>query len=223
MKPITPAFTQFFKELSANNHKDWFQANKKRYDKDVREPFIRLLEGLVTEIQKWEPDISTDVKQAMFRINKDVRFSKDKTPYNTAMKANLSTGGRKSPLPGNYLGIEADTVHIGGGVYNVDTPQLKQLRSYIAAHAAELDKLTSSSDFKKYLGEIKGEQAKRLDPELKEAAEKHPILFNKQFYFMAERPVKELLDAKNQVAYLSTFFKTAAPLNAYLTKAIGGK
>lgn len=220
MQPITQSYTDFFKELAANNHKEWFQANKKRYDKDVREPFIHLLEGLVAEIQKWQPDISTDVKQSLFRINRDIRFSKDKTPYNTVMKSNLSAGGRKSPLPGNYIGIDAESVHIGGGLYNLDPKQVKKVRSHISNNLGEWKKLTDSKDFKKYLGEIKGEKAKRVDSDIKDLAEENPILYYKQFYYMAERPISELLNAKDQVAYLSNFCKAAAPLNAFLTKAI---
>ena len=98
-------------------NKEWFHANKKRYENDVKEPFLELLSELLPILHEWDNRILTDEKKAMFRINRDVRFSKDKTPYHTILKAGFSPNGKKSMLPGYYLGISQDSVHVWGRAF----------------------------------------------------------------------------------------------------------
>ena len=94
--PLEKSFFDFLKDLGKNNDLDWFHANKKRYEKDLKEPFLALLEDIVVKAVKVEPDLATTpVKSMMFRINRDIRFSKDKSPYKTYVSAVIGAGGTK--------------------------------------------------------------------------------------------------------------------------------
>mgnify|MGYP001804188096 FL=1 len=129
---IPKAYSTFFKELKQNNHKEWFHANRIRYENDVKIPFLNLLNAVIPKLMEWERKIDGDVKKALFRIHRDIRFAKDKSPYHTIMKAGFSPNGKKSKLPGYYLGIDAESVHVGGDLFGVGTSELRKLRYAIA-------------------------------------------------------------------------------------------
>ncbi|MDA0194085.1 MAG: DUF2461 domain-containing protein [Bacteroidetes bacterium] len=109
MAYFTSNFSDFFNDLSNNNNTDWFHANKKSYEKNVKDPFINFLTDLIDALHDIEGPIPHDAKGAMMRINKDIRFSKDKTPYKTQMSAIISAHGKKNMrLPGMYIQINND-------------------------------------------------------------------------------------------------------------------
>ena len=82
-------YLDFFKELAQFNKKEWFDENRKRYEKSVKIPFKKFVTELIQEIQKIDPEVEIEAKDAVFRINRDIRFSKDKTPYKIQMSAIL--------------------------------------------------------------------------------------------------------------------------------------
>jgi len=103
---FTNLYLDFLKSLSANNNAEWFNANKKHYETDVKKPFEAFIEKLSIEINKITPEILVSPKNSIFRINKDVRFSTDKTPYKTEMSADISSEGKKgNPCPGLDINI----------------------------------------------------------------------------------------------------------------------
>ncbi|MEX0314119.1 MAG: DUF2461 domain-containing protein [Allomuricauda sp.] len=216
---ITKAYTSFFKELARSNNKEWFHANKKRYENDVKEPFLNLIEGLLTTLIDWDSRILPDPKKAMFRINRDVRFSKDKTPYHTILKAGFSPNGKKSILPGYYLGIDATSIHVGGGLFMLRPPELSTLRNHIASNTAEFIKITTDSTFVQNFGQLSGEKAKRLDKSLLSAAEKTDLIYNKQFYAMAEFPLEPFYNSEKLNEEILNHFQAIKPLNTYLNQA----
>lgn len=217
---ITKAYTSFFKELEDSNHKDWFHANKSRYENDVKMPFLTLLEAVISELHLFDPAISVDAKSALFRINRDVRFSKDKTPYNTLMKAGIAPGGKKSALPGYYLGIDAHKIHIGGGMFGVDKDQLRQIRLKIASNHQAFAEIISAQSFKSRLGALQGERAKRLEPDFKALLEDAPFIANKQFYAMGEISLEAYLNDEDLHLTLMEHFKAVFPLNQFLKSAV---
>lgn len=217
---ITHEYTTFFKDLASNNSRNWFLEHKKRYEQSVRAPFLELLNGLIPEIQKIHPDILPDAKKAVFRINRDLRFSKDKTPYNVLMKAGLSPEGKKSELPGFYLGISAELVHLGGGLYNLGSERLQKVRAYLMSHLDEFISIYQDPKFKNKFGEIQGERNKRIPKEWTDEVSRCPYLLNKQFYAMAELPVEDLVNAKNQIELLLPHFRTIDPFISFLKKAM---
>ena len=216
---ISKAYSDFFKELEQNNHKEWFHANKKRYENDVKEPFLELLSVLIPSLRKWDTRILPDEKKALFRINRDVRFSKDKTPYNTLLKAGFSPYGKKSMLPGYYLGISADTIHVGGGLFNVKPPELKLIRKHIINNLDDFLSRINSKDFKNYLNEVKGEKAKRIDKDLEDVTQKTELIYNKQYYAMAQLPLEDYYNSSGLTEIILEHFKAIKPLNEFLNEA----
>ncbi|MEM9650062.1 MAG: DUF2461 domain-containing protein [Bacteroidota bacterium] len=217
---ITKAYSQFFEELSKNNHKEWFHANKKRYENEVKAPFLDLLDELLVTLVEWDSRILPDSKKALFRINRDVRFAKDKSPYHTIMKAGFSPNGKKSILPGYYLGIDAYSIHVGGGLFMLRPPELKKVREYIAEEPKMLETLVRDSSFTQNFGKIKGEKSKRLDKSLLDAAGQTDLVYHKQFYAMAEFPLEPFCGKNELVKEVLSHFEAIRPLNTYLGQAL---
>lgn len=216
---ITKAYSEFFKELEKNNHKTWFHANKKRYEHDVKAPFLDLLSELIPVLRDWDSRILPDEKKAVFRINRDVRFSKDKTPYHTLLKAGFSPNGKKSMLPGYYLGISADTIHIGGGLFNVKPPELKMVRKHIASDVDGFLEVINNKAFKTKFKEPKGDTSKRIDKDLIEVGDRTPLIYNKQFYAMAKLSLSEYYDSPDAKKDILNHFEAVKPLNEFLNEA----
>lgn len=181
-------FLDFFAELTQHNHKEWFDANKKRYEQSVKKPFEAFVGWLIGEVQQWDPRVQQQPKDAIFRINRDVRFSADKTPYKTNRSAFISQAGRKSTLPGHYIQLGADSLWVGGGLYEPTKEQLAAIRSNLSAEPTALDAPRLHPDFVRCYGEIKGARNKVLPADLKAAAATQPLLYHKQWYFMHEDP-----------------------------------
>ncbi len=220
MKYFSADFLNFFKELAANNHKDWFDENRKRYEKSVKDPFKKFVEALITETNKFDPSVAIEAKDAIFRINRDIRFAKDKTPYKLDRSAIISSGGRKDhSIPGFYISLGPEHTSIGGGAYFLKPDQLTAVRQQIANNPKEFEKLLKDKNFSKHFDGIKGEENKRLPKEFQEAAEKQPLLYKKQFFFMkADDP--ELILKDDFMDYCINNFKAAQPVQQFLKNAM---
>ncbi|MEN9700633.1 MAG: hypothetical protein RLZZ301_1831 [Bacteroidota bacterium] len=187
MSFFSTEFLRFFQELAANNHKEWFDANRKRYEQHVKEPFKAFIQHLIDEIAKKEPQFKElKASDCIFRINRDIRFSKDKTPYKTMCSAVISPNGKKSSsIHGIYLELGPEHARAYGGIYEIDKEDLMSVREGIAAQLNTFKNLYSANEFSALFGSIHGEKNKKLDKSLQEAASIEPLLFNKQFYFYA--------------------------------------
>ncbi len=186
MNYFSPDFLDFFKELAANNHKDWFDANRPRYEREVREPFKVFVDDLIGHIRgAHEPDLLIEPKDAIFRINRDIRFSKDKTPYKTNVSALLSPKGRKSAdYPALYIELSPEHLGVYGGCYMLKPAQVKVMREHIAGNLDKFHALNKDATFRKYYPDgVRGEAQKRVDKGVADAAAKEPILFQKQFFY----------------------------------------
>lgn len=216
---ISQNYITFFKGLEKNNNKEWFHRHKKEYENDVKKPFLNLLDALIPELIKLDPTILPNSKEALFRINRDIRFSDDKTPYHTLLKAGFSPEGKKSKLPGFYLGISAEKMHVGGGVFNLKGEDLKTVRSLIAEETAEFIQLVNSESFISTFQALKGERAKRLDKNFQSVLSKTPYIANKQFYAMQEFPLIDYLESDKMFSAIIDSFKVISPLNQFLKRA----
>ena len=150
---FTPDYLIFFKELAANNNKEWFDANRKRYETVVRDPFKEFITLLIDELSKRDASIDIQAKEAIFRINRDIRFSKDKTPYKLQNSAIISKEGRKNKnYPGIYLEFGPERLAFYGGIYMPDSKQTLKVRSFFKAHSKELQSLLFDANFKSNFG-----------------------------------------------------------------------
>ena len=129
---FTPALFAFLRELKANNDRDWFQGNKDRYERDVRGPMLQFIADFATPLRKISPQFVADPRPqggSMFRIFRDVRFSKDKSPYKTAASAQFRHAhGRDVHCPGFYLHMEPDQCFMGAGIWHPDSKTLGRIR-----------------------------------------------------------------------------------------------
>ncbi|MCL6266700.1 DUF2461 domain-containing protein [Flagellimonas myxillae] len=216
---ITKAYASFFQELTKNNNKAWFHANKKRYEADVKIPFVELLETLIPVLTEWDHRILPDPKKALFRINRDVRFSKDKSPYNLMLKAGFSPNGKKSILPGYYLGIDTENIHVGGGLFMLRPPELNTLRAHIADQPKRLNEIVGTTPFVQSFGKLKGEKSKRLDKSLLSVADQTDLIYNKQFFAMAEIPLEPFYGSPKLKDEILSHFEAIKPLNDFLSEA----
>ena len=219
MSHFSPAFFKFFDQLGKNNNKEWFDVNRSTYEKEVKEPFKKFVTLILTELAKDQPDILKDASKSIFRINRDIRFSKDKSLYKDHVGAVFSRSGTKDTRPGYYLHLGAKEIFIGGGVYQVEKEQLEKIRQEIYYNNDAFKKIITEKNFKTFYGTVQGEANKILTPEYKEFAKEQPLIANKQFYYMAKLKKEDVLD-KNFDKTVLKYFKAASKFNEFMMHAI---
>lgn len=220
MKYFDKDFAAFFKELEKNNNKEWFHSQKKRYEQSVKHPFQQFITDLIEAIQQYDDRVRIEAKDCILRVNRDIRFSKDKSPYNLHVTAIVSIVGRKDKsIPGIFLRFAPKMIGIMGGCYGLDKQQLANIRKGLAKDGDDFRKLISAKDFVSKFENIRGDVIKRIPKELQEDASNEPLILNKQFYFAAERDSK-LLTSKNLLEEIMTYWKAAQPVNDYLYNCI---
>lgn len=219
---FTSDFNQFFKDLAKNNNKEWFDANRKRYEASVKKPFEAFVTEAIKRIGKHDKSVSIEAKEAIFRINKDIRFSKDKTPYKLEASAIISPAGRKDHnTPGIYFAFGPENVKFYGGCYSPEKEQILAIREAIMKDGKGFRKVIDAKAFTTLFGTVQGEANKVLPPEFKAAAVKEPLIANKQFYVGAEKPAKLVTDPKLMDALMDHWL-AMCPFNVWLAKAIKG-
>lgn len=172
MSYFTDEFLQFFAELSHHNERGWFHTNKDRYEHFVKKPFIRLMDDLIQEITTFDDHINCTVKDAVFRINRDVRFSKNKQPYTTDIRAGIARDGRRSGYPGYFIRLNHSGVGIGGGQYAINAELMRHYHGYLVSHMDELIEIERHPVLLETFGSFAGERLKRTPAIFKDV---HPI------------------------------------------------
>lgn len=220
MSYFTPDFIKFFEELSKNNNKNWFDLNRKTYEKEVKEPFKIFVAEMILRIQEYEPKIQIKPEDAIMRINKDIRFSKEKTPYNTHVSANISLYGKKDKsYPGIFFQFSHDKIALYGGAYMLDTSTLLKVRNYISKNLEEFSTTYNDKKFKEMFGTIQGEKHKRVPKEFVNTINKEPLLLNKRFYYTAELEPNFITTAQLP-DQLMEYYAAGKKLNDFLKRAM---
>ena len=158
---------KFLKDIRKNNNREWFEANRKRYEA-AKDDFEKFIAALVKELTKVNKNFAgLEPKDCVFRIYRDIRFSKDKTPYKSNLSASIIEGGKKSGKSGIYVHIEPDGEWgnmIAGGMWQPEAPKLKSIRQEIEYHTDEFKKIINNKDFKKWFGSLEEEQKLKNAP-----------------------------------------------------------
>lgn len=217
---FSKAYNEFFTELALNNEKKWFDEHKAVYLKEIKAPFEAFVRDLVKEVQKFEPDFEISPKDAIFRIYRDLRFSKDKTPYKTHMSAAVTRDKSAWGVPGYFVGIGAQGIALGGGLHELDKEALAKIRKALIDDPKTLQKRLSDPAFESAYGGLRGEQSKNLPAEFKPHVDSIPLLANKQFYFWKEIPDFDLIISDHLLEDVVGYFKIAKPINHWLRKAV---
>ena len=216
--------TQYLAELSENNNRAWFVMNKPRYD-ILRAEFVELVAGLIQDVVRFDPEIAgCNPKKALFRINRDMRFSHDKSPYKTTFSAAITASGLKKPSQGGgpayYFHIDHNGMLLAaGGEYMPPADRVRTIRQRIVADAEGFDKVLKNRKLKERYGDLQEEGKLVRPPKGFDADDPHiEYIKNKSFIVWTETSLKPTIPAdigKDIVAA----FKDAYPLVAWLRQA----
>jgi uncharacterized protein (TIGR02453 family) len=184
--------TQYLTELSENNNRPWFIMNKPRYD-ILREEFLEVVTALIAELAKFDPLVAgCNPKKAMFRINRDIRFSHDKRPYKTRFSAGITPNDKRRPSaaggPTYYFHIEGDgTLGFGLGEYLPPPARLKAIREHVVNDATGFAKVLKNKSLRATFGDLEVENTLQRPPKGFDPAHQHiDYLKLKSFFAWAE-------------------------------------
>jgi len=220
---FNPALFKFLRELKKSNNREWFQANKDRYESDVRDPMLRFIADFATPLRGISRHFIADPRPlggSLFRIYRDTRFSKDKSPYKTTAAVHFRhEAGGDVHAPGFYFHLEPGEAVVGAGIWHPDTETLKKIRDAIIEHPTAWKRAVSGKAFKATC-ELWGEKLKRppngYDPE-------HLFIEDlKRKDFVAMASFTEADACKpGFMDRVAEVHRAAAPFAAFLTKAGG--
>lgn len=211
---------KFLKDLKKNNNKPWFDTNRKSYE-NARTDFASLVESIIAATSKFDASVADlKAKECMFRINRDVRFSKDKSPYKSNMGASINAGGKKISIPGYYFHFEPGQSFAAGGLYMPMPPELAKVRQEIDYNFDEWKKIISNKTFVKYFNKVDGVDVLSRPP--KGYTDDNPAIeFLKMKSFLVSRPLsdKDLLD-KSLVKEVAKTFEAMKPMIDFLNHSL---
>ncbi|MDR0793524.1 MAG: DUF2461 domain-containing protein [Chitinophagaceae bacterium] len=221
---LKPATLLFLKELAKNNTKEWFDAHRTQYGV-AKEDYAALIDDVIKKHSKKDASIAAEsAKQAMFRINRDIRFSKDKSPYKTNFGASICKGGRKSKYAGYYIHIEpGNKSFVGGGLWMPEPDVLKSVRQEIDYRWKDFRKIISGKKFVSVFGDLDKSAEITLSREPKGYTKDNPAIeYIKLKHLIVAQSLddKEISDAGLEKKILSAF-EAMQPLLQFLNEAIG--
>lgn len=217
---LQPSTIRFLTDLKKNNHKDWFEKNRKVYEA-AKADYLLFVTQVLTALQQKDTSLENlEPKQCVFRINRDVRFSKDKSPYKTNMGASFSKGGKKVQLAGYYFHLEPGQCFIGGGLWMPMAPELKKVRQEIDYCYDEFHKIVTNKKFAAQFGSL--DQSEKLSRPPKGYEEDNAAIeYLKLKSFIASCPVNDAdLTNKDLVKKVVAAFDTMQPLIHFLNRAL---
>lgn len=187
---LNPSTFRFLKSLKSNNNREWFDKNKESYLKAKADVDL-LVNDVIGELVKFDKSLAgLSAKDCVFRIYRDVRFSKDKRPYKTNMGASINAGGKKVMTPGFYLHLEPGGSFIAGGIWMPPGEELRKIRQEIDYNGKALHKILKNAAFKKYYTAFESSYALKTTP--KGYAKDHPdIELLKLTSFIVSHPFKD--------------------------------
>lgn len=193
MSIVTSTTFNFLKELKLNNNREWFQENKKKYEASHQE-MAALGDELLKRLNQFDEIETISGKKSLFRIYRDVRFSKNKAPYKTNRSGSFKRAG-DNRRGGYYFSIEPGNSMIGGGFYAPNAADLKLIREQIEMDAEPLKQALANKKFKNYFGELLGEKLKTVPRGFNADDPNIDLLRFKNFYVMKKFSDQEVMSA----------------------------
>lgn len=213
---------QFLEDLKANNNRDWFLENKKRYEL-FKKDYQELVSDFLNEMKPLDGALENlEVKNCTFRINRDIRFSKDKTPYKTHLSIWMSTGAKGLNRSGYYIHIDKNECFLGGGLYSPEAPDLKKIRNEIAFFHEDLEAILNEKEFKKEFNGFNKSDGNYLKNAPKDFEKDHPAIeYLKLKSFAAIHQFDISAVTKNDfVSKMSKNLILLKPLNEFINRAL---
>lgn len=220
---IGPELFEFFRELKANNSREWFQANQSRYERQVREPLLQFITDFGLRLAEIAPHYVADARRSggsLFRINRDIRFAADKSPYKTAAGIQFRhESGKDVHAPGFYLHLEPGGVFAGIGLWQPDNRSLGLIRDAIVNDSARWQQIVLAESFRATF--ILGGESLKRPPKGYDPA--HPLIEDlKRKDFIASTPFTESdACAADFIDRFTDVCRFGAPFVEFLTTAIG--
>jgi uncharacterized protein (TIGR02453 family) len=219
---ITKEALQFLADLIANNNTEWMHANKKRYD-NYKKDYHAFIASILEEMKKIDPTLEPlEVKNCTFRINRDIRFSKDKSPYKTNMGVWFTQNKFKKNSPGYYIHYEKGNSFIAGGVWCPEPSELKLIRKEIEFFHDDLEAILSDKKFKTEFNSLDRDENNALKKAPKDFDPNHPAI---EYLKLKSHTVTQKIDDK--LFTDKKFSKTIAqklaqikPMNDFLRRAL---
>jgi len=209
----------FLSELKDNNNRDWFNENKPRFQ-EAKLEFEALVNSLINGVAKFDPSVAgLEPKNCVFRIYRDVRFSKDKSPYKTNMGGFIAKGGRKGGFAGYYIHIDPEESFIAGGNHMPTPEKLKKIRQEVMYNIDEFKNILHASDFVKYFGEMEGEKLKKPPRDFPADFADIDLLKFKSFTVIQRIATNTIIKNNFKNNCLSVF-EAMSEFNGFLNKAV---
>ena len=210
----------FLIALKHNNNRDWFHENKSLYEA-ARSEFESIVNHLIPDISNFDKSIGLlTAKECVFRIYRDIRFSKDKIPYKSHFGAFIAPGGRKSVKAGYYLHLEDGMSVLGGGIYRPPSDILKALRQEIYYNFDEFSSIINAKDFNKYFKEINDDDKLKKPPKDFPPDFKGIDLLKNKSYTIIHHLSNENVLGSHFGGYILEIFSAMFPFNAFLTRGM---
>ena len=219
-------FFRFFEELIADNSREWFTANKARYEQDVLLPLSAFVSAMAPRLAKISPHYVADPRPrggSIFRIYRDMRFAKGGKPYKEHGACQFRHArGKDAHAPGFYVHLQPDKVLFGGGIWKPPSPELKKIREAIAGKPKDWDRIVKDRKVKSLFGGIHGDGLTR-PPRGFDPAHPHIEDIKRQTFFLMREVTPDVAQRADFVKEVERAFKAAAPMMRFLTKTVGAE
>jgi len=211
----------FLRKLKRNNNRQWFEKHKEEFETDVKLPMQSIIASLQPYFDSFAPQFDINPKRSLFRIYRDIRFSKDKTPYKTHVAAHFVLRGKPKGVEGSgfYLHIEPGEIFLGGGIYMPDSNQLKSIRRAIAERSKEFLMIVRNKSFVRRFKKIEGDKLQRVPRGYDPGHSMAEWLKLKQFFVGVEWKEEKCLK-KLFVEEIAKVYEEATPLVIFLNSAL---
>lgn len=206
----------FLKKIKKNNNTLWMHAHRDEYIA-AKEEFAFLVQELIVRISAWDPRLPhLEVKDCVFRFNRDTRFSDNKNPYKENFGAFFAYGGKKGGLPGYYLHLSPKEIFVAGGIWMPEADKLVSIRRHILNHGDELEKILKDKKFKKVYAGLDTEQMLKRPPKGFPADHKHVELLKLKSFTVSSPLTLEQVLRPGLGKVLDQHFKLLKPFNDFL-------
>jgi uncharacterized protein (TIGR02453 family) len=224
MAVTSPRFTDrtlaFLRAIRRHNDREWFRARRDRYDKDVREPMVALVERLAEDFRLFAPELIAAPRTSIYRIYRDTRFSADKRPLKTHIAALFPRRGLpKHEGAGLYVEISPDYVFIAGGLYAPRTPDLQRVREHLASNFTPFRAIVESPAFRRRIGTVGGDALQRMPRGFPADHPAGQYLRLRQFLAGGEHPSRLAVSPRFYAVVLATF-RLLVPLIRFLNEPL---
>ena len=219
-----PEAIQFLVDLAENNRRDWFQPRKNEYERLLKEPLEAFIRALARRLEERDIPLRADPTRSPFRIYRDVRFSKDKSPYKTHVSASFpwiegedwdGSHSGEGGNPGGYFHMGPGEVYVGGGMWHPPTAKLAVFRAAVVAEPKTIRGLLDDPSFKRHFGTISGDKLKRVPPGYPADHPEAELLKQKDLTFGQRLADADVLSPALPDVVAETF-EAASPLMRYL-------